>query len=142
MPDKPPRRTRTARATLTRRHNALAINSLQRQVNTLRAVDYGPVQQQIQVWTEKFCSADIQPSDDDVGHNGGTGWVVGADPSPRDRLATGSGTALRIGGHLVQNRQGRAADERAVLGLNMGGVLEGGGPIPAYISIYIFFMVR
>ena len=40
----------------------MAINSLQRQVNTLRAVDYGPIQYQVQEWTEKFCSADLDGS--------------------------------------------------------------------------------
>ena len=66
-----PGRSSTARATLTRRNNALAINSLQRQVNLLRSVDYGPVQQQVQQWTEKFCSADLAVNDEDVGTNAG-----------------------------------------------------------------------
>ena len=39
--------------------------------NTFRAVDYGPVQQQVQQWSEKFCSADLAPADEDVGTNSG-----------------------------------------------------------------------
>lgn len=42
-----------------RRQNALAINSIQRQVNRLKAVDYGPVQYQCQRMSEQFCSGHI-----------------------------------------------------------------------------------
>lgn len=51
-----------------RRSNALAINSLQRQVNKLKAVDYGPVQYQCHRMSEQFCSSHI--ASDEAGDPG------------------------------------------------------------------------
>lgn len=58
-----PRQTGRTKAVMQRRQNALAINSIQRQVNRLKAVDYGPVQYQCHRMSEQFCSDKI-PADE------------------------------------------------------------------------------